>query len=825
MTERLFRLRPSRAYRRAVIFSGLLGTVTVTVAQQAPSAAGPLTAQASSASASEPETGGLEEIVVTAQKRSESLQEVPLSVQALTADELQAKGISSIASFMTGEVPSLRVEPFAGNPSIVEVGIRGFIDPNGSDITNENPVPVYIDDVYYGRQTGVALELNDLQRVEILRGPQGTLFGKNAEGGAVRMVSKDPTGEFGVDVHAEGGNFGYKKLVAHINLPAIDHLSAKIDLLGTDDDGYTSNYSPGQHNYGVTQAFGGKLTLLYKPTDDLSVEYAGDYTQLRSTEYWNAQVSTTDPYHSVWPDQTTFPNSAPYETYRPYDPQTYWGHRLTGSFDIGNGLAVKSITAFRVDQSTIYNTSQTAAVVPGPFLSPGYTTTGVCELGAAICNGLLTGTVPLYNISHRQFSQELQLTGKTGEFEWVTGLFYIHETGTQIENTYFDTLLPNSLGGPVSTGFFPLTPTTSTLLSTTSPGFGPVGTAGADVTESSVAAFGQATWRPVAFDTKLALTAGVRVGRDKKEATRPAPGEIYTQVTYPDSTGVIAAGLPCPQSPQCSPSITQTRASPMAAVSYDWTDSVQTYFRFATGYQAPGLSVGSQTFKYVDASTVQSYEVGIKTETLEHTLRANLAAFYLNWNHPQENVQTVSSSTVEFFSGPQINISGAELELTYQPVRALRLDGELTVLHGHQPAVTNPFVAPGTVGGIQVPLNIVNLPDWAASVSASYDLARTNYGTWRLSVAGNGTASYFSVPNAPAVEGYWLLNGRFSLLDIPVGGDHSTLEVAAWGRNLTNKSYRVFQYETPGTAPGSYNVDAAYGIPRTYGIALDYKFN
>jgi iron complex outermembrane recepter protein len=526
----------------------------------------------------------------------------------------------------------------------------------------------------------------------------------------------------------------------------------------------------------------------------------------------------------VWPNQTTFPDTVPYQTYRPYDPQTYWGHRLTGSYALTDSISVKSITALRVDQATVYNTAQNSAVVPGPFFSPGFLQTGVCVLGPAICNGLLTGTIPVFDLNHRQFSQELQLTGKTGDFEWVTGLFYIHEKGSQIENTYFDTLLPNSLGGPLTSGFFPLTPTTSTLLSSTSPGFGPVGTAGADVTESSVAAFGQATWRPAAFEKKLALTAGVRVGRDKKEATRPAPGQVYTQVTYPDIAGNFPAGLPCPQSPQCSPSITQTKASPMAAIGYDWTDGIQTYFRFATGYQAPGLSVGSQTFKYVDSSTVQSYELGIKTETLERRLRANLAAFYLNWNHPQENVQTVSSSTVEFFSGPQINISGAELELTYQPVQALRLEGELTVLHGHQPAINNPFPAPGTVGGIQVPLNVVNLPDWAASLSASYDLARTNYGIWRLSVQGNGTASYFSVPNAPAIDSYWLLNSRLSLLDVPVGADKSTLEVSLWGRNLTDRSYRVFQYETPGTAPGSFNVDAAYGVPRTYGISLTYKF-
>jgi iron complex outermembrane recepter protein len=821
MSEGLDRSGSSRVHRQTVILSTLLTAASVAVAQQGPPAS--RLAAAADATAGT-EGGGLEEIVVTAQKRSESLQEVPLSVQALTADQLQARGITSVASFITGEVPSLRVEPFAGNPSVVEVGIRGFIDPNGLDITNENPVPLYIDDVYYGRQIGMALELNDLERVEILRGPQGTLFGKNAEGGAVRMVSKEPTGTFQLRLLAEGGNFGYKKAAAHIDLPAIGGVSAKIDLLGTDNKGYTTNFAPGQHDYGILQAYGGKLTLLYK-NDVLNVEYAGDYTKLRTTENWNAQLSSTDPYHSVWANQTSFPETVQWETYRPYDPQTFWGHRLTGSMAVSDDISLKSITAFRADESTLYNTAANSSVVPGPFFSPGFLRTGTCLLGPAICGGLLTGVVPVYGFHHRQFSEELQLTGKTGDFEWVTGLFYIHENGTQIQTTYFDTLLPNSLGGPLTSGFFPLTPTTSTLLSRTSPGFGPVGTAGAEVTESSLAAFGQATWRPAALGKKLAFTAGVRVGRDRKEASRPAPGVVYPEVTYPDVARNFPPGLPCPQSAGCSPNITQTRASPMAAVSYDWTDDVQTYFRFATGYQAPGLSVGSQTFKYVDASTVQSYEAGIKSELLERRLRANLAGFYLNWNHPQENVQTVSSSTVEFFSGPKITLSGAELELTYQPVQALRLDGELTVLHGRQPTVTNPFPPPGSLGGTQVPFAIVNLPDWAASVSASYDLARTNYGVWRLIVQGTGTASYFSVPNAPAIDGYWLLNARLSLLDIPLGSDNSRLEVSLWGRNLTDRTYHTFLYETPGTAPGTFNIAASYGTPRTYGASLTYKFD
>src|SRR5207253_9055969 len=126
-------------------------------------------------------------------------------VAALNSDELQARGISNLADLTGGQVPSLRIEPFAGNPSVLEVGIRGFIDSNGVNVTNENPVPIYIDDVYQGRQTSVALQLTEIERIEVLRGPQGTLFGRNAEGGAVRFVSREPTGVLGVREHAEAG--------------------------------------------------------------------------------------------------------------------------------------------------------------------------------------------------------------------------------------------------------------------------------------------------------------------------------------------------------------------------------------------------------------------------------------------------------------------------------------------------------------------------------------------------------------------------------------------------------------------------------------------
>ena len=769
-----------------------------------------------------PAANALQEIVVTAQKRSESLQNVPVSIAALDSAELDRRGITSVASLMSGDVPSVKVEPFAGNQTVLEVGMRGFLNPNGTDITQENPVPTYIDDVYYGRQNSLALELNDLERLEVLRGPQGTLFGKNAEGGALRLVSKEPTGEFGVDVKAEGGNYGYWKGVAHVNLPAVGIMSSKIDLLATDSNGWTTNPALGQrqggttdHNYGVTEDVAGKVTLLFRFSDTLKAEYAGDLSQLKSTEYWNAQVSyspTGAPYSAAWPNQLRTPLTEPYDTYRPLDPQKYWGNRVNVEWAPSDTITIKSISAMRVDQSTAFNTAQTSAVIPGPFLLPA----GACPAAGVLCTSAITGAVPIYQIDHRQYSQEFQFIGKTDHWDWVGGLFYIHESGSEIEPTYFGTLLPNSI--PAAYPYLPVHPTGSALLD---PPLGPLTTAGADVTESSKAAFGQATYRPGILDDKLSFTAGLRIGRDDKSALRPAiGGDVYLAPAYPAfPQGPLPAGLPCPQSPQCAPSKANTTVSPLAAIAYAWTPEIQSYLRYSTGYQGAALAVGSQTFKYTADSKVESFELGVKSELLAHTLRMNVAAFYENWKDPQEEIQTVSSSAEEAFNGPTIHISGLEFDSAYSPIAGLTFDGSVTYLHGRQGHVDDPFPPPAGFPPVSAVFQLPALPAWAASIGVSDDIVRTDYGVLRVNVQTNGTASYYSVPNTTTpVSSYWLTDGKLSMADISVG-DGGKMELSMWAKNIFNRSYYAFAYQIPGP-----NTDAAYGAPRMWGGSVEYKF-
>jgi iron complex outermembrane receptor protein len=813
---------------------GLLAGANVAGAGTAPADA-PAADSPADAGADQGTSSGLQEIVVTSQKRTESLQDVPLSVAAISAEELQRRNISSIGDLMGGQVPSLRIEPFAGNPTVLEVAIRGFIDSNGVNITNENPVPIYIDDVYYGRQSAMSLQLTEIQRIEVLRGPQGTLFGRNAEGGAVRIVSKDPTGELGLRQKIETGNFGYWNATTHLDLPSVAGVATKIDFLATNNHGWQTNSAPGQDNFGKLKSLGARFTALWKPTDNFSAEYSYDWTQLKSTEVFNQQLASNDLFQhlftpagvptgqTIWPTQTSTATSIPYPVYRPLDNQKFTGHRLQANWTLSPEVSVKSITSYRDDSSPLWNTASTSASVPALVFGP---------LGAGL--GYLSAPTVLYDINHNQFSQEFQLTGTEEHVTWVAGLFYFNEHGSQLEKTYFGTSFPNAqltFLNPAPGIFIPAPVSMGNAVALDPPFAVPGSMTGALVHNRSYAAYGQATWRPAGFD-QFSLTGGVRVGRDEKDATRPTGG-VWNQVTYPDpvTQQIPAPNFDCtvtPRPAQCTSSYSQTKVLPMASIAYDWTKDLNTYVRYSTGYQTAVVGLASQTFKPVKASTVDSFELGAKAEFFGHRARINAAVFYLNWKDPQENVQTASSSTVEYFTGPTIHTSGLELDTSFLPLDNLTLNVALNYLHGSQAVSVNPFPNPNVPVSAPVTNQLIEMPKFTGSVSMLWDIARTAYGRWHLDVDVNGTSRYYTVPQSTqTVPEYTLLNARFGLAEIQTGTGR--VDVSLWGRNLTNKSYETFLYNFPASVPLNpqaplVGTAASFGQPRTYGIAVNVAF-
>ena len=788
-------------------------------------------ARAQTGAGSEEKSGRLAEVVVTARKRSESEQDVPVALTALGADELEQRGITGVSGLTTGAIPTLRLKDVAGSPTVLQATIRGFTNPNGTDITSENPVPFYIDDVYFGREQGSALDLTEVESITVLRGPQGTLFGKNAMGGAVQITSKPPTGEFGLRQIVEGGNIGSWKVITHLDLPKTAEIATKLDFLATDNDGWQKNpagptvngnlpYDPTrtaqttqEQNFGRVKYIAGRLAMRYQPVDTLTVDFAADYTQSRSTGAISQVQSSSDLYTgSVWLDQTQRIDESQYPMFRPLDHQQFYGARLTANWEPSESLTVKSITAYRKDSSLEFNTPGPANTLPAVFL-------GRPDLG------VLSAPAVVYDIRHEQYSQEFQFIGQAGaDLQWVGGLFFMEERGSQINNTYFSLAFPGTVFGPGPVPQLPgiVSSGTPTVLDPAL--YLPTQISGADVRNISAAGFGQATWHPPVLERKLALTAGLRLGLDEKTATRPF-GFVWDQVTYPATQGAPAPTPPevpgqvCPCSPR---TIVERRALPLATAAYHWTQAQSTYLSYSTGYRAASVSLSSQTLNPVRSDSVVSFELGEKLEFLDRRVRVNLAAFREEWKDPQENASTASSSTVEFFNGPNVITYGLELDSSFAPWDGLLLSVAGAYSHGKDASINSPFSPPGAAP-VQQFNHPVDLPKFTGSVSLLYDIARTAYGTWRLNLDVNGTSRYFSNPNIPFENpGYVLLNGRVGIAGAPLGAHGGLLDVMLYGRNLLDKSYQVYDYSTAGVT--AQNNIAIFGEKRTYGISLAYRF-
>ena len=252
---------------RAVMLALLTGGIAPALAQDAAPTPAPDAAS----------EGPLEEIVVTAQKRETNLQDTPISVAVLTAEGLANRQAISLASLSDGSIPSLRVAPFATRSSALNIGIRGVgAAGDANQPARDAGVGVYVDGVFLGRAQGLGTALYDIERIEVLKGPQGTLFGRNTEGGAVSIVTRQPSGEFRLDTRFGLANFGGYDGVVHLDLPRTGDFSFKLDGIVNKRGGTTANPAGGERDFNSWNKRGLRATALWQPADTLAVSYAFD---------------------------------------------------------------------------------------------------------------------------------------------------------------------------------------------------------------------------------------------------------------------------------------------------------------------------------------------------------------------------------------------------------------------------------------------------------------------------------------------------------------------------------------------------------------------
>lgn len=425
-------------------------------------------AQESAATAAQDNIGAAEQgdIIVTAQRRSERLQSVPIAMTALSSDAIANQGITNLEGLSTA-APSLNVVAYPNSSDTLTLTMRGQGAGDVGQITRDGGVGLYVDGFYIGRPQGALLDLGEPERIEVLRGPQGTLYGRNTTGGAINIITKKPTGEWGGSGSISVGSRNLVRSLATIDLPAIGNLAIKGAIVYVNQDGWVKNVGQ-PHDFGEFNQLAGRVSAKWTPTDSLTVNYTFDQGRIQTTPLYfiNPALEGAIPGYVADKDRTYAPLDLNYSRSKFVD------HQLTAEYQISDGLTLRSLSAYRgfkANQDVNYGLAQSTPTFPLTFQQDAYYRT-------------------------RQYSQELQLVGDLSDrLDFTGGLFYYREKGRHDSD--------------VNLGYVAL-------------GFNSITNSRVDALSKSYAAYAQSTWNPSVFDDRLKLTVGGRYTKDKRQASR-----------------------------------------------------------------------------------------------------------------------------------------------------------------------------------------------------------------------------------------------------------------------------------------------------------------
>ena len=807
--------------RRALLVSGaswLALSSAAAFAQAAPDSnaqvAAPADApQAASVAAATPEgaqSSGVEEIVVTAQRRAENLQRTPIAITALTSQALRTSGITDLTGVIQA-TPSLNFAPYPLSSTTLVVYMRGQGIGDPGLITKDGGVGLYVDGIYQSRPQASTFDLADVERVEVLRGPQGTLYGRNTTGGAVNIISKKPTGEFDVHGLVGGGNFGYKRAIVNVDLPEFAGFKVKLTGLYNNQDGWAKNLHtdgvPDTHDWQSDRRYAFRGAVRWEPASNVTIDYSGDYSKDRTTP---VRYVIRDPSLKYvldnYPNARLAPffanyNSNPDRSYRaaylPYGHVESDGQTLIAEWRPVDSLALRSISGYRHINFNTYQDYTEAFFLP--------------------YDGVDT-------IHSKTYTQEFQAVGDLGDtIKYVFGLYYFHEKADHIQFT-------NNLGDLTQLG-----PDSAILSNRVT-----------NAKSTSKAAYGQVTWTPPILDSRLGLTLGGRYTEDKRVADRVRTIQYFFGDTSPlIDPRFYGPGVYVPGGTVIGATdVSSKKFNPSFVASYRVNDQISTYAKVVTGYKAGGSNEASPTFtRTFNPEKVTSYEVGVKSDLFDRRVRLNLAAYYARYKDLQldisANAQDVSQS--DTFNVGKANIKGLEADLTVVPVDGLTLsasyaysDYKIKDVLAPAGSIFDPAINPAAttkpgddITGYFVlpftPKNSYRLSgDWTVFKTATGSLAAHADFTWKgkvFTTAGDGP----SVPKGrdfPVNDSYGLLDGRLTYT-IQRNGGHN-VSIGAFGKNILDKRYPGFVIGLGSITAGYTARPESYGTPRTYGIEIGF---
>ena len=730
----------------------------------------------------------LDEIVVTSQKREQNIQDVPIAVTAIDNNYIETRQITDIKS-LSSLAPNLKVENTPGNSTGAQISIRGGVTINPA-LTWEPTVGIYLNGSYIGKTQGAVFDVADIERVEVLRGPQGTLYGRNTLAGAINIISAKPTEDFNGSLKVGFGNYNSKLAKGTMNFGQLGPIRAKVSGLLEKRDGFidvVANPFPGVIAAGANSVNDlenlDKKSFLVALSADLTESITLDYT----FDWSDAdQRPTFSQIVSVSPNNIFDPSSPAYVGF-PGGPGQFFGFPLD-IYTNSDRQFTASVDGAAFERSSVQGHNLTATY--DSELGELKSITSYRKLSWDDALDLDGSPLPLAHTQrlsdYDSFSQELQLTGGTGRLNYVLGAYYFEDDGFTNNPQFF---------------------------------FG-----GASVFDSrygfettAKAIYGQLDF---AISDTLSLTGGLRYTDEEKSIDRTNIAVVFNGL--PPNTPFVPAGT--------TGKTSFDDLSPQITLNYAPIDTINLYAKYANGFKSGGFNgeAGSvvETLRPYDSETVDSFEIGAKTRFADGRAQINFAGFVNKHKDMQLSVFTAQGAAAsDIRNAGRATIKGIEIEGLFQLSEEFLLRGNLGLLDTEY----QEFIEFGMdVAGDRA---FPQAPKVTFSAGFDWDVIQGGWGALALSGDMNHSAEYYTYPYAlnpqapqPASNSQaparTIFDARLAWRNIPIADQN--VELAIWAKNLTDKEY-LSNFIDFGPGFGGLT-NGYFGPPRTYGATLGIQF-
>jgi iron complex outermembrane recepter protein len=759
--------------------SGLLAaSFLVTVAPAMASAQAAAPAQPSAAA-----QDTVAEVVVTAQKRSEKLSDVPISITALGGTRLASQHVSNMSDLTTA-VPNLHAVSTVGDDTPI-FALRG-VSMSDYSLNQAGPIATYYDEAYVGNFAEFGVSLFDIERVEVLRGPQGTLYGRNSTGGAVNLIAKKPEFDDSGYVTVGYGNYNRREASGAFNAAFGDQVAVRAAFSGAQADGWFKNtIGPALDG---TRNIGARLSVLYKPNDRfdailrLSASYSdptnyGILAAPGSTgvgagvyAYYNSLYPASNPHTDYF--RTGLNNRTLSADYTPRRKNRAQAVSLNMNWKVADGLTVTSVT------------SGNKAMLLVPEDTDG--------------SPLKVLEIPYYD-HVSQIAQDLRLSyDRSGRVKLIAGAyasreFVFNSTNFKIYQD-IDANGDGVVNGQDCLDAFPVACQIKNSF---------------NQEKTSVALYGDGQYK---LTSHLTLRGGLRYTDD-----RGVLSSFKSQAIGADNVVVmnLIPGSTTDLNATTGASFHNTDVSGKVGVDYKTDGGTLFYVDLSRGYRGSGFN--AQAFFQPSELTVakpevlQAAEAGVKTQLLEKRLQVSVAGFYYDYKNEQFINVDPTTTAQQLLNLPKSQVYGAEIEFVGKPFRTLTLSGGLGLLSSN--------IVKGSVNGVDVHGHqLANAPKASLSLAGDWRALDEPWGQVALHLDGVvNSRQYFDVlNNVDQSQGtYFLLNGRISYT-----APNRPVEVAVWVKNLTDEFYYTSRISVAGFGFNYQHL----GEPRTFGVTATYRY-